>query len=142
MNIPEWDECKEKADADVPLSKLELFILDNEPAGKSEPLFRDQLNDVVLEVSTQLEAENERLRNALEYCINEADMGCSRELPEWIAKLRAVSSAAAEPTCQHDLQKPAPTIQLLGSAIPNSSYWLARCTVCKSQWSMPIAKAT
>lgn len=43
MIIPEWDDCKEKADAGFELNSLELFIMDNEPAGPSDKVFRDQL---------------------------------------------------------------------------------------------------
>jgi hypothetical protein len=61
-------------------------------------------------------------------------------LSQW-AMLQPSPTKIAE--CQHDLQKPNPTVQFLGSAMnPNSSDWIARCTVCNSRWDHPMWTAS
>jgi hypothetical protein len=60
--------------------------------------------------------------------------------PEYAEVRAGLETTAVQ--CQHDLCKPNPTVQFLGSALdPNSSDWIARCTVCDSRWNHPMAHA-
>lgn len=58
-----------------------------------------------------------------------------------LGNVKGMKQAPSQETavCQHDLQKPNPTVQFLGSSVnPYSTDWIAHCTVCDSRWNHPM----
>lgn len=45
--LPKWNKCAKKVNAHEPVSPLEAFIYNNEPAGAKSKQFRKELSDLI-----------------------------------------------------------------------------------------------